>query len=586
MIKFLSFLGTNAYTLCNYFYKDYKIIDSCCYIQEALLTMLKERGIAPDEVIVFTTQKSYEENWIKNKNVESGKPGLKETLENIKLYQDENVGDINKIKNIMIPEGNSEKELWDIFNIIYNSIDENDELIFDITHSFRFMPMLAFLVLNYARAVKNCRINAVYYGGFEVLGVKSVVENMPMEKRNAPVFDLTQFINVFDWTIGVDRYLNTGDASIINDLTISGVNFINMNIKEGSDSGDFKTTGLLKRLATILQSYSDMVFTCRGKQLSSTANELKKIIEEVMDKCAQEYIKPLVPIMEKLYERFKIFGQDEYKDLLEIVKWCRDNKLYQQGLTILEEGLIGYICDIFGLDKKSLDDRRLAGQCIAIKFKGLPKEEWEKPDCENQRLVEDIISSDKINKDLMNLIRNIQDKRNDINHAGWRDNPGRPQTLKKNLDDYIKRSEDIIFNTPVQLVSEDEMGPKVKNMLLLFSHHLTNEQEKDARENLGVGEFISLPPELQQKWSNIPPELESLREYLKDIFEWIDKVAGKGDFVLVEGEFGATYSVVSYCIDKDLIPIYSTTERKVIEEAANDGVKTQRVFKHVRFRQY
>lgn len=169
MIKFLSFLGTNAYTLCNYFYKDYKIIDSCCYIQEALLTMLKERGIAPDEVIVFTTQKSYEENWIKNKNVESGKPGLKETLENIKLYQDENVGDINKIRNIMIPEGNSEKELWDIFNIIYNSIDENDELIFDITHSFRFMPMLAFLVLNYARAVKNCRINAVYYGGFEVL---------------------------------------------------------------------------------------------------------------------------------------------------------------------------------------------------------------------------------------------------------------------------------------------------------------------------------------------------------------------------------------------------------------------------------
>lgn len=136
------------------------------------------------------------------------------------------------------------------------------------------------------------------------------------------------------------------------------------------------------------------------------------------------------------------------------------------------------------------------------------------------------------------------------------------------------------------LTRSAEFPKKNSNMLLIISHTLTSEQKKDARENLGVGDFISLPSVLQQKWSNIPPEFESLREYLKDVFKWIEKVAEKGDFVLVEGDFGATYSVVSYCIDKDLIPIYSTTERKVIEEATNDGVKTRRVFKHVRFRQY
>ena len=54
-------------------------------------------------------------------------------------------------------------------------------------------------------------------------------------------------------------------------------------------------------------------------------------------------------------------------------------------------------------------------------------------------------------------------------------------------------------------------------MFLLFSHQLTDEQKKDAIENLKVTKFISLPEKLQKLWSNIPPEIESLGEYLNDI---------------------------------------------------------------------
>jgi len=80
MLKFLSFLGTSRYIPCNYFMKDLKA-ENCCYIQEALLSMLEEKNIKPDEVVIFTTDKSYEENWIKNKNTGCGRPGLKETLD-------------------------------------------------------------------------------------------------------------------------------------------------------------------------------------------------------------------------------------------------------------------------------------------------------------------------------------------------------------------------------------------------------------------------------------------------------------------------------------------------------------------------
>jgi len=43
----------------------------------------------------------------------------------------------------------------EIFRTIFDEIDENDEIIFDVTHSFRYLPMLVFIVINYARVVKK-----------------------------------------------------------------------------------------------------------------------------------------------------------------------------------------------------------------------------------------------------------------------------------------------------------------------------------------------------------------------------------------------------------------------------------------------
>jgi hypothetical protein len=56
---------------------------------------------------------------------------------------------------------------------------------------------------------------------------------------------------------------------------------------------------------------------------------------------------------------------------------------------------------------------------------------------------------------------------------------------------------------------------------LLFSHKLTNAQIKDAK-NLGVDEFIYLPEDLQRKFSNVPLELESIKEYAKDFERFLE----------------------------------------------------------------
>lgn len=126
-----------------------------------------------------------------------------------------------------------------------------------------------------------------------------------------------------------------------------------------------------------------------------------------------------------------------------------------------------------------------------------------------------------------------------------------------------------------------------KKLFLLFNHSFTRLQEHDARASLGVGRIIVLPPELQALWSNIPPELESLESYLQPIKAWLAYSAKPGDFVLIQGDFGACYNLVRFAFARALVPIYSTTARKATESLGPDGsVKVTHEFMHVKFRRY
>ena len=124
-------------------------------------------------------------------------------------------------------------------------------------------------------------------------------------------------------------------------------------------------------------------------------------------------------------------------------------------------------------------------------------------------------------------------------------------------------------------------------MLLLFSHKVTEDQKEDANAALGVREFLALPEDLQKLWMQITPTKPLLREYLEPIRSWINENAGHGDYVLIQGDFGAVYLMVNYAFSVGLIPVYATTERVVVEKLMPDNVvKSERVFKHKRFRRY
>ncbi|ATY85869.1 hypothetical protein CVV65_13805 [Kyrpidia spormannii] len=127
----------------------------------------------------------------------------------------------------------------------------------------------------------------------------------------------------------------------------------------------------------------------------------------------------------------------------------------------------------------------------------------------------------------------------------------------------------------------------VRTMVLLFSHSLMSEQEEEARERWGVGRFAALPAELQERWSQIPPEGPFPADWLDPIWNWIEQETVPGDLVLVHGEPGAILLAVAWCRRHGRIPLYATTRREYTSVPRPDGgVENRHVFRHVQFREY
>ena len=77
---------------------------------------------------------------------------------------------------------------------------EGDQIILDVTHGFRSLPMLIFVVAAYLRQMKYVVLERVVYGAYEAKD----------ENYNAPVFDLTLMVELMDWFHGLDSFHVTG----------------------------------------------------------------------------------------------------------------------------------------------------------------------------------------------------------------------------------------------------------------------------------------------------------------------------------------------------------------------------------------
>jgi CRISPR-associated Csx2 family protein len=447
----MSVLGTTDYDPCNYLSPDGATISNVRFVQEATVSFHCRDWDESDRIVIFLTDTARTMNWEDNGHKDrSGKPkrldGLRTSLEKLELKP--------RLVPARIPEGRTEDEIWEIFQIILDHIEDGDEVVFDVTHGFRSIPMLAFASLNYAKALKNVTLKGIFYGAFDARqGFAPKPKDAYGPPTDVPIFDLTKYDNLLDWGQAVDRFLRAGDASEVGRLAKEGINPL---LRESR--GRHKAAAQIDKLAKALERFTRDIAACRGPNLSNNAQQVKKMLSVTE---GQALLKPLTPLMRKVEENIEVFDGDMVRDGLRAARWCLDHNLIQQGYTILQEFIVTYVClklDCDYLNRKAREKAakllhktaRSKGAREASKLNAAASEE-EGP-CDDRASMETARKLIGLPDGLVAVFSKLSERRNDLNHAGFRERGaeskktgGRTaESLAKKLGELLKDVESLL----------------------------------------------------------------------------------------------------------------------------------------------
>jgi len=425
---YLSFLGTNDYLSCCYF-KDDKKSENIRFVQQATLKFFCDDWTSEDRILIFTTDEAFRKNWLDDGHRDRDskilkRQGLEYCIKSLKLRP--------SVHRVAIPEGKSEQEIWDVFQIVYDSLKTNDEVVFDITHAFRSIPMLAIVVLNYAKVMKNITLQGIYYGAFEVLGTIPEARRVPASERQVPVFDLAAFDQLLDWTLAVDRFMGAGDAKAVSELAKKAVTPILKDSKGGNDAA-----AAIKKLADSLENYTRNLATCRTLEIDRSVASLREKLEKSRH---VDLVKPLSHLFEPIEQQVRKFNGDIVGDGVQVAKWCLKSNLIQQGVTILYETLITFLLDRATAGYLDEGLRKAASSAVQLYSQKKPKTEWTGDAATHPEITQKIIEICAENAEVAKLIDRLGKVRNDINHGGYKKDSLKARDLEKKFRSALKRA--------------------------------------------------------------------------------------------------------------------------------------------------
>jgi CRISPR-associated Csx2 family protein len=425
---YLSFLGTNNYLPCTYHYGNREVA-GIRFVQEATVNLFCHGWGPTDRILIFLTEEARKRNWLdggqKDVAAQTSCAGLETCLSRMALAA--------RIEAVPIPDGKSEQEIWEIFQIVFGRLSDGDQVVFDITHAFRSIPMLAMVVLNYAKVMRNISLAGIYYGAFEVMGSMSEVRQIPQENRRAPIFNLNQFDALLDWTVAIDRFLGAGDAGPASDLVRQHI----APVKRESRGQD-ATAMQIGYLANRLKAFSQALSTCRGGKIPQVIRQL----QEDIDHCLKlPLLPPLQPLLERLKAKVGIFDGNPVQDGLKAARWCLEHNLIQQGFTILQEFVVSYIIEATKANVHNKNCRSVASQAVKLFLQKIPEDNWYGDAAEHKPLARQIIQFFDQRRELAKTLERIKGYRDDINHGGFLKGAKEARVFTSGLHDLIGQIE-------------------------------------------------------------------------------------------------------------------------------------------------
>ncbi len=245
----------------------------------------------------------------------------------------------------LIRYGVNEDEINENINIILQLnqlLSTGDELVVDVTHSFRSLPITIMNLLLYLKNVssRNIKISHIYYGMLE----------MAKEYGHVPIVDLKKIQKLNDWIVGASAFRQYGNAYQIAGLLQA----------EDTDASNK------------LKHFSDVMNLNHVLAISKEAQALRKLLDkDFRSQLPELIVKPMVKAF------LNNFNGTEHSPALfqyRLAQWQYKHMNYTAALISLQEGILSYACQVAQHDCYDQEERQSVKDRICKDKEFLPYE--------------------------------------------------------------------------------------------------------------------------------------------------------------------------------------------------------------------
>jgi len=532
---YVSFLGAGNYNAVHYQWNGIKSVKTP-YAQEAELRLLLESGqvsVKTMRVLIFGTPTSRRAHWDKQRgyNPRTGEygdsqvPGLRPRLDGLDV----------EYEFVEMSEDLSAPAQWATFQELLRCIPSDTELILDMTHGFRAVPVVFSSALHFLRLTRDLTIKQVLYGAHDA--------------DPPAIMDYGDFYAIQDWTDGVSRLIEDADAGKLAALSGGGSS---LPVK-GFDA---------RELTGALMSVTDAVKNVEVNGVEGKVREALGLVDASLDQARREGNVASETLLSLVKEKFAGLMSSEplsghydqpYFDVqLIFMELLLEHRLFMQAFTAMREyigslGMRGCKPGQLKFTNSTGRGKRLHAE-VFISMVSYPEPKWWF-DGDRGRQMDalkpyyDQLVEAGVVKRLQELVTPLTRIRNGFDHA-WTSKASVPEDIAEKGVDYLEKLRDITRAVlEILPVGADARPGRGASMLVLMNHAPTDDQKRDAQQEFDIPPtaWVLPPPPLAERWAAIDPAVRQLPEDLaRALRGWLDDAGTRGDLLLVQGDPGAT----------------------------------------------
>jgi len=342
------------------------------------------------------------------------------------------------VQAVDIPLGENESQLWALFSAITAQVNPGEQVAFDITNGLRLFPLLGVLAAAFINAARSVSVRSVLYGAYEVGRLHG--------EGTVPMFDLSPMISLFDWTLAAERFTQFGDSEQLADLLETQKSIIAKNSPDNAQR--LQELSAIGRLANTMQAVSQALDLIRPTEIFTASQQLRFNLDQarpVLETTPKT--QPFVLLLDQIQHSYDPLSgfDDQPAAMLEkqyrLVTWYLQHKYWMHTVTLARELMVNWFLYQSGvedwLDKAEREkiEKQINHDASELRFSKKHGRPFSSTGFGEIPTIEAVL-------DTWNRLTQI---RNDIDHAGHRNNPISAERLMRNISAVVGQIGEVLF---------------------------------------------------------------------------------------------------------------------------------------------